>query len=119
MDRGCHAFELSFQDYFANDTVTCFVNDCLIFDGWTLNSELDVGLTNVVLKFANNEILLGSEVLEVSCSPCLMPRNEIAVILNGHKEVFRVDLDKGVYIGFDKIADRVRLNQSASPFIYD
>lgn len=110
---------LSFQDFFENDTVTCILNGCIILDNKILNSRKDVGNTGLVLTISKGKILLGSTTLNTNCLIDLMNENSVTIILNGYEENFKIDLSKGIYIGFDKKGKQLYLIQSKTPFEYD
>lgn len=111
---------IAFQDFFENDTVSISLNDCQLFENKVLNSVKEIGYTGITLWIDNqNEILLGSTVLNTPCRVDLNSENKVSVVLNGNIETFIIDLNKGVYIGFDKKEDHLYLIQSTMPFEYD
>lgn len=111
---------IAFQDFFENDTVSISLNDYQLFENKVLNSIKEIGYTGVTLSINNqNEVLLGSAILNIPCRVDLKSENKVVVVLNGNIETFTIDLNKGVYIGFDKKGDHLYLIQSKMPFEYD
>ena len=110
---------LSFHDFFENDTVTCKINNCAMFENKVMNSHKVIGYTGVELTITKDEILLGTSVLKTHCLIDLKKESNVTIILNGYEENFKVDLKQGVYIGFSKKGKRSNLIQSRIPFEYD
>ncbi|HPN68359.1 MAG TPA: hypothetical protein PLZ32_02540, partial [Saprospiraceae bacterium] len=110
---------ISFQDFFENDTVTCKFNDCLILDSKILNSRKDVGNTGLTLTISKGKVLLNNTSLDINCLTDIKNENFVTILLNGHEETFKIDLSKGVYIGFDKKDKHLYIIQSKTPFEYD
>lgn len=111
---------VSFHGFFENDTISVKLNNCLILKDKLLKSDDIIGYTGVTLTVDNsNRVFLGKELLGTSCLIDLMDENNVAVILNGYQENFKIDLSKGIYIGFDKKGKQLYLIQSKTPFEYD
>ena len=111
---------IAFQDFFENDTVSITLNNCQLFENKVLNSVKEIGYTGVTLLINNqNEVLLVNAILNIPCRVNLKSENKVSVVLNGNIETFTIDLNKGIYIGFDKKGDHLYLIQSKMPFEYD
>jgi hypothetical protein len=111
---------IDFQDFFKNDTVSIYFNNCQLFENKILNSNQVLGHTGVTLQINNqNDVMLGNTALNIHCTVNLKLENEVNIILNGNMERFIIDLSKGIYIGFDKKEKHLYLLQSKMPFEYD
>jgi phosphoribosylformylglycinamidine (FGAM) synthase-like amidotransferase family enzyme len=115
-------FQVDFQDFFQNDTVTLGINGCSIFSNKLLTSDRSTGLTSAIVKaqLTNNAQIKvyfnGQSFL------CMYSKDKIfiSIIFNHFEKKYEVDLSKGKYIGFSK-KDKHELiiSQSKRPFIYD
>jgi len=138
--------QIDLQDWFENDTVTIYINECLVLKNEVLRSNVSTGYTGVNLTIVNNtrsaiikrapiiyiadcphwpDIFYGyppdTTILDLSCLITWTSTVRVTAILNRHKENFDIDLNKGAYIGFSRreCGQRLWLSQSERPFIYD
>jgi len=138
-------FQIDLQDHLKNDTITIYVNGCLILENEVLRSNLSTGYAGIDIVLTNNtrsvlikrasasffdcpywpDVFYGyppdSIIIDLPCLIVWKSTVRISVILNGNEENFDVDLSKGIYIGIGRRGRRLPLwlEQSKAPFIYD
>jgi len=116
---------IALQDFFKNDTMTIYVNGCLILENKILTSDTIMGLghtgiTIILINNTKNAVIEPTIILNLPCLIILTPMVKITIIMNGYKENFDIDLSNGVYIGFSKERNKhLWLSQSKIPFEYD
>lgn len=113
--------EIDFQDFFENDTVSLTINQYLVFENKTLNSDFSTGITDVRVKIFRykNEgfIKLGKDSITIGN---LIDPITIYAIINGNKNEYKIDIEKGKYLGLcNKGGSNFQLYQSIEPFEYD
>lgn len=114
-------FEIVFQDYFSNDMIELKLNNCSIFSD-SLTSSKILGVTKMrILAYKGTGLTYSIKIINKFVE-CNSNKDEInlEVVMNGHKDKFKVDLKKGRYIGFNKKnKNEVDIIQSMNPFVYD
>lgn len=121
IDNKLHA-NIDFQDFFANDKATFFINNCLIFNNEYLNSDKSVGVTGVFLKIKKEKTSLIILLNDEKTIKCITKDNELnlKIMVNNVESIFTINLKKGKYIGLEKLDNnKLYLNQSLVPFEYD
>jgi len=115
-------FQIDFQDFFHNDTVTLRINDCLVFKDHQLTSEISTGLTDARVKGYLDDEMQISIFFSSESHLCMYSKDKISIsiVLNHYIKKYVVDLSKGRYIGFSKKdKNELSFSQSQKPFIYD
>lgn len=116
-------FTIDFQDFFERDTVTLQVNNCVVFEDLILTSDKSTGITSIQVVYNHKgylKLLSSGKEKEINCQLKENSEYVIKVLVNGESNSFRVDLDKGGYLGFDKkTGNKLQLNQSQVAFEYD
>lgn len=113
--------EIDFQDFFKNDTVSLTINQYLVFANKTLNSDFSTGITDIRVKIYRNKnegfVKLGKDSIMIGS---LTDPIIINATLNGNNNEYKVDIEKGKYIGLsNKGGNNFKLYQSKEPFEYD
>lgn len=117
---------IEFQDFFQVDTISVFIEDILILENKIINSEEDIGLTNLLIEIKKLEI--GEYTITCPLEKKIkvkLPhlndekRLKLRITMNEVKHFFDIDIKEGYYIGFDKNGSDIVLNQSKIPFEYD
>lgn len=115
-------FEIDFQDFFINDTVSLRINNCAIFNNVRLLSNGSLGLTKMRVKVSRNK---GSDCQVKFLNKaikCRIANDEIklTILLNGAENKYTININDGKYIGFSKKdGGELYFNQSKIPFQYD
>lgn len=115
-------FQVDFQDFFQNDTVTLEVNGCSIFSKRFLTSDRSTGLTSAIVKAHSTNNAQIKVNFNGQSFLCMDSKDKIfiSIIINGFAKNYEVHLSKGKYIGFSKKnKHELIISQSKSPFIYD
>lgn len=114
--------QISFQDFFKEDTVSFNIEDYNVFSNLVLTSDEILGKTEIsvqIIKETSQTILIKYQKSEERCPFKSNKSLQISVILNGRKNVFEIDTTKGKYIGFGKKIDEIYMRQSKQPFEYE
>lgn len=115
-------FEIVFQDFFNNDTISLKANDCSTFKNIILTSDKSTGMTDVKFKvYAHGrkeaEIVLKDHLIIYNYS---VDQISLIIYLNGNEIKYNINLKKGAYLGFSKKnKDGLSFLQSIAPFQYD
>lgn len=113
--------EIDFQDFFLNDSVSLAINQYFIFANKILNSDFSSGITDMRVKIyrSKNEsfVIIGNDSIMIGSMTDTIIIN---ATLNGNENKYKIDIDKGKYIGLSKKCDDgFILYQSKEPFEYD
>ena len=111
---------IDFQDFFDKDKVGCSINGCSIFKDVELTSDQIDGLTDVNINVSKkgHELIIHYDNKIINCSEEKIL--ELVIDVNGQESKYELILDKGKYIGFDKLeGNKLKLHQSELPFEYD
>lgn len=114
-------FQIDFQDFFTQDTVSLKINNCNIIYCGVLNSDPATGLTNLILKgsISKKTISIKSNGKKYRCK-IVDGKIKLTVYLNGIQNLFFIDLAKGSYIGLCNTGQNIiSLKQSITSFEYD
>jgi hypothetical protein len=116
-------FQIDFQDFFKNDTISLKVDQCVVLADTPLTSDRSAGFTGVSIQAYALDDQHFKLVYNNRLIVCHGNANAISLNLwiNKKEEDYMVDLSLGKYIGFDKekSASKVRLNQRLTPYEYD
>lgn len=114
-------FEIDFQDFFKNDTISFEIGHQPIFKNVIVNSDFSTGLTELTIKVVFNGdggvVKFGTKSIEIKKIDNPI---EINVYLNGHQSKYTIDLKQGRYIGLSKKSKTsFDFYQEKEPFEYD
>lgn len=114
-------FEIDFQDYFKNDTISLAIDSQSVVSNLIVNSDTSVGLTALSVRFfiieEGVQVKYGAE--SVLINKLTFPV-EIILSLNGYRNKYLIDLNKGKYVGFSKKIDKsFYFYQADEAFEYD
>jgi hypothetical protein len=110
---------ISFNDYFINDTISLYVNDCLIFKNKVVSSDQILGYTGITIDISRNgSYTTRGKIIELHCKTNISDLNNLRIHFNGLKKIYVIDLRKGKFIGFDKHEEDLQLYQLNLPFEY-
>ena len=114
-------FEIAFQDYFKNDTISLAIDSQSVVSNLIVNSDTSVGLTALSVRFfiieEGVQVKYGAE--SVLINKLTFPV-EIILSLNGYRNKYLIDLNKGKYVGFSKKIDKsFYFYQADEAFEYD
>ncbi|WP_185216803.1 MULTISPECIES: hypothetical protein [Chryseobacterium] len=115
-------FEISFQDHFKGDLVSLRIGKCEMFKNRVLTSR-EIGFAGIIITFFEpNKIVLsenGNTIFEKKCNINLKKEINFHLKLNNKKEILKINLNKGKYIGLNKNEDKFELRQLTTPFEYE
>ncbi|SKB90504.1 hypothetical protein [Macellibacteroides fermentans] len=114
-------FEIDFQDFFKNDTVSLSVNHHQVFKNEILNSDFSTGITNVRVRVCFHKkrglIVYESKSFEIDN---LSQPIVLKVHINGVLNEYKINLKQGEYIGLSmKRSGGLNIYQSKMPFEYE
>ncbi|WP_165585239.1 hypothetical protein [Chryseobacterium soli] len=115
-------FEVSFQDNFKGDIVSLKLGKCGLLKNKILTSR-EIGFAGIIITFFEpNKISVsenGEIILEKKCNINLKKDIKFSLKLNNRKEILRINLNNGKYIGLNKDKDTFELRQLTVPFEYE
>jgi len=114
-------FEIDFQDFFKNDTVSLSINQHQVFKNEILNSDFSTGMTNVSVRVCFHKkrgfVEYKSKSFEIDnlSQPVILK-----VHINGILNEYIINLKQGEYIGLSmKRNGGLNIYQSKIPFEYE
>lgn len=113
---------IDFQDFFDKDIVSCYIQDCKIFENLELTSDKSIGLTDIsviISEIKKGKIIAKYSNKLVNCSINSRKKAKITIDLNDKPYIFNIDFSKGKFIGIESNNGQISLTQSKYPFEYD
>lgn len=116
-------FALRFDGCFDNDTVSLYLNDIEVFNGFKLKTNDVVGITPIYLLYSKNNILKifnGKNIVSQK-EIYLGNKIDVIVLLNDVETAETIELSKGKNITVDACASdyKVNIHQYKRKVVYD
>ena len=114
-------FQIDFQDQFKKDTVSCTLNNHIIFSRVILTSDPVLGITDKIVKIYTKgkdkmEVYSNGLTSVIEYSQTL----DLTITINSNKRMYTANLNKGKFLGISKAyKDDIYVMQSARHFQYD
>ncbi len=115
-------FQIDFQDFFKKDIISLSINDKKILENECITSEPSMGLTKlrVICYRSNNHVLIQITGKDHIQYIKIRRKINLMIDLNGSEIAYKIDLQKGKFIGFSKKGiNQLYLRQFRQPFMYD